>query len=226
MHFGFALVPVLAGYWVLKRTHLLKHAYEQKTHYRVFFEPALVGGSMLIAAWLVARLFGVFFEPTASLACVGDLWRSIAPFDHAAVLLLTVAFALAIPPAVNHVVNKKDAANRWAVENETARGKMLRGSLEQGNLVEVTLSNGQSYIGFVEGASTTDFEGDIALAPELSGYRDAETHKLVITAEYESQDDDYRVVLLLDEMASVSNFDPLNRYVEWNLPADTSPSPT
>lgn len=216
MHFEFALVPVLAGYWVLKRTHLLKHAYEQKTHYRVFFEPALAGGSLLAVAWLLARLLGVFFVQGSSLACIGDVWRSVAPFDHAAVLLLTVVLALVIPPIVNNSVSKEDAANRWAVENETARGKILRESFEEGALVQVSLANGQFYIGFVEGEPTADFEGDVALAPELSGYRNNE-HALIITTEYEEQDDDFRVVLLSDEMTSVSHFDPFSRYAEWNI---------
>lgn len=54
MQFGFALVPVLAGYWLLTRTHLFKHPYDTKTHHRVVFEPAIVGGGLLIVSWVLA----------------------------------------------------------------------------------------------------------------------------------------------------------------------------
>ena len=217
MHFEFALIPVLAGYWILKRTHLFRHAYEQQTHYRVFFEPAITGAVLFVVAWLVAWMFKNFFKCEGSLVCVGAVWRSIVPFNHADALALTVLLAIVIPHIVNQLVGKQEAANRWALKNETPRGKILRESLEQAAVVEVSLANGQSYVGFVEN-EPPDFEGDVSLSPELSGYRDSETHRLVVTTEYEEQDDDFRVVLLLDEMTSVSHFDPESPYIRWKIP--------
>lgn len=102
--------------------------------------------------------------------------------------------------------------------NETPRGWLLRRSFERGTLVEVSLGNGQSHIGFVSSLSRFDFERDVALAPDLSGYRDPATRKLVITTEYDDQDDEFRIVCRLEEVTSVSHFDPLSRYVEWAIP--------
>lgn len=202
--FGLALVPVLAGYWLLTHTHLLKHPYETRTHHRVFFEPAVAGGGLLFVAWLVAGALAPVFDPGGTLGWAGDLWRALFGFEHSAVLALTVTFALAFPPLVNWKINALTAENRWALHNETVRGRILRESLEQGVLVEVHLRGGQSHIGFVSTSPRPDFEGDFALAPELSGHRDPVTHKLIITSEYDDQPATFRIVCLLDKVAFLS----------------------
>lgn len=86
--------------------------------------------------------------------------------------------------------------------------------------MEVTLTNGRSVIGFTASDMPPHqgLEGHISLSPELSGYRDPTTHSLIINAEYEAQDDNFRVILLVDEIASVSHFDPDSPYLEWRIP--------
>ena len=148
---------------------------------------------------------------------MGKIWRDIAPFDDAAILALTVLLAMVVPFVVNRLFGETEAANRWATKNETARGKILREALEQGVLVEVSTANRQSVVGFIEN-ETPDFEGDISLSPELSGHRHPTTDALVITAEYESAGDDFRVVLLAKDATSVRHFDPDSPYVKWEFP--------
>ena len=118
--FGLALVPVLAGYWLLTRTHLFKHPYESKTHHRVFFEPAVVGGTLLIVSWLLAATLTPAFEHGGSLVYVGDIWRKLFGFEHSAVLALTVALSLAISRLVNWKYDALTAENRWADQLDRA----------------------------------------------------------------------------------------------------------
>ena len=221
VEFGFALVPVLAGYWLLTRTHFLKHPYESKTHHRVIFEPAIAGGVLLVVSWILASVLADVFAgdwPIAGGPIVGAGWHKIAPFDHAGVLALTIVLATTIPPVINWKVDAVTAANRWAVVNETSRGRLLRESLEKGHLVEVSLSDGQFHVGIVYTSPRSEFEGDVFLAPELSGYRDPQTQKLIITTAYEDQDPDIRIVSLLEKVVSISYFDLESRYVEWAIP--------
>ena len=233
MQYEVALIPVLAGYWVIKRTHLLKHAYSRQTDYRTFFDPAVTGGALLAISWTLIKLLGYLFGPNGPLACLnlfsggdsfvlgGELWQSLIPsFPNAPVLLGTLFLALAIPGIVNRKWREDEAGHRWALENETEKGRLLRESIEQGSLVEVALASGRSVVGLAASdmAPHHGFEGHISLSPELSGYRDPKTHKLVITAEYEGQGDDFRVILLVDETASVSHFDPDSPYLEWRIP--------
>ena len=218
VEFGFTLVPVLAGYWLLIQTHFLKHRYASKTHHRVIFEPAIAGGVLLVVSWVLASMLAGVFAGDGLLGHVGACWQKIAPFDHAGVLAMTVALATTTPPIINWKLDAVTAANRWAVVNESERGRLLRESFEQGRLVEVSLSDGQSHVGFVGTSPRSDFEGDLFLAPELSGYRDTQTRKLVITTEYDNQGDDFPIVSLLEKVISVSHFDPDSRYVEWAIP--------
>lgn len=218
VEFGFTLIPVLAGYWLLTRTHLLKHPYESKTHHRVIFEHAIAGGVLLVISWVLAFMLAGVFAGDGLLGHVGAGWRKIAPFDNAGVLALTVVLATSIPPVINWKVDEVKAANRWALVNETSRGRLLRESLEKGHLVEVSLSDGQSHVGIVYTSPHSEFEGDVFLAPELSGYRDPQTRKLIITTAYEDQDPDIRIVSLLEKVVSVGYFDLDSRYVEWAVP--------
>ena len=87
--------------------------------------------------------------------------------------------------------------------------------MEEGKLVEVVLAGGESHIGIVGTSPSFDFEGDVALAPALSGYRDSETHKLFITTDYAEQDDDFRIVALLHKVISVRHFDPSSSNAVW-----------
>lgn len=162
-------------------------------------------------------LAGVF-EGDGLLGRMGVGWQKIVPFDHAGVLALTIVLATTIPHLINRILDAEEAANRWALVNESSRGRLLRESFEKGHLLEVSLSDGQSHVGFIGTSPRSDFEGDLLLAPELSGYRDPQTRKLIITTEYEDQDDDFRMVSLLDQVVSVSHFDPDSRYVEWAIP--------
>ena len=223
MAFEFALVPVLAGYWVLTRTHLLGSPYERRTHHRVFFEPAVVGGGLLLVAWLLELVLGGAFEQDGFLAGVGNLWRGIAPFENAGLLALTATLALALPPAINARVSAVDAANRWALANDSTRGRLLRVSMEDGKLLEVVLAGGEAHVGLVSSSPGFDFEGDLALAPALSGYRDNDTGKLLVKAYYGELDDDFRIVIRLDKVLTVRHFDPRSQDVEWTVSASSQP---
>ena len=217
MELGFALVPVLAGYWLLTRTHLLKHPYETKTHHRVVFEPAAVGAALLVVSWISVSALSPMFADGAVLACVGDLWRKLFPFQHASVLALTVVLGLAFPPLVNRKVDQVTAENRWAAVNETTRGRLLRESFEQGTLLEIVLCDGRSYIGIVGNSPRPGFEGDIALAVEISGFRDPATRKLVVNTAYDEADETFRIICLIDQIVSVSDFDPDSPNIDWDV---------
>ena len=219
MQLELALVPILAGYLFLTQTHLFKYAYKPKTQHRVFFEPAIAGGGLFLVASLLTQVLGELLDFWGTSASIEGLWQTMFPFDKADVLVMTVVLSIAIPPILNWRVSDEDAANRWALKNESARGRMLREAFENGKLVEVVLTHGQSFVGFVGRTPRySDFEGDMALAPQLSGYRHEATHRLVVTTEYDDQGDDFRVVLMLDEVTFVSDFDPRSRYIDWDIP--------
>ena len=80
-------------------------------------------------------LAGVF-EGDGLLGRMGVGWQKIVPFDHAGVLALTIVLATTIPHLINRILDAEEAANRWALVNESSRGRLLRESFEKGHLLE------------------------------------------------------------------------------------------
>ena len=203
------LVPVLAGYWFLSHTHVLKRAYSDKSNYELFFASAIYGGGFFVVAWISVATFQLFCPDC--LGWIGEAWCRIAPFNHSGVLALTVALACAGSVGTNVRISDKEAAARWAVENENRIGWILRESLERRRLVEVSLTNGKSYVGFVVDEDPGGWERDVALLPVLSGYRNSRTRRLVLTKNYAALGAaslrGNAVVLSMNEVVSICRFD-------------------
>ena len=100
---------------------------------------------------------------------------------------------------------------------------IISDSIERREMVELSLQNGKSYIGYaIESGITKPSTGDVALTPVASGYRSTETRELHITTHYShviqkwrgneaSEADiirDFRVVISREEICSARLFDP------------------
>ena len=138
-------------------------------------------------------------------------WQYIPPLDHSVTIALSVIVAFAASKVINRKIPNKEAAARWASENENRIGWILRESLKRRRLVEISLTNGKSYIGFVIEEDPGGWDQDVALPPVLSGYRSNKTKQLAITKNYaalgQSSLRDYAVVLQLKEVVSICRFD-------------------
>ena len=92
-------------------------------------------------------------------------------------------------------------------------------SLENGDLIQVTLSSRKCYVGLISKIQEPNEESTghqhISLVPFLSGYRDKDTLSLLFSNEYPKIEDlkdmNYNdvVVFPVDEIVSVSGFDPV-----------------
>ena len=216
MHYEVALIPALAGYWFINNIYLFKDPFEGKSNQQVIFESALVGGNLLVTAWILVWLLEDNFESGGPLQYVDILWRNDETPEYATVLIVTVLIAIVCPFIINLIVSKKRADIRWALLKETARGRILRDSYEKSILSEVLMDNGQSYIGFPEADPITlSYEGDVTFVPTYYGHRDHRTNQLTITSECSQNDDEERVVLQLDKIMAVSLFFPENNDIIW-----------
>ncbi len=209
MNTSLLVVPALAGYWVLSRTYITHFVVNRHVGYRFIFETALAGLGILAAAHLLVRVAAQLLPYVAGLEDGKWAW---APFEHAATLATLAVIALAIPPLVNwRIPEDADAARRAPVE-ESRFGWLLRESLEKGLLVEISTTTRKSYIGFVLGEDPQGWEQDVALMPVLSGYRDPESLRLRITANYSRLPaellQNYAVTIATKEIVSISRFDP------------------
>lgn len=204
-------VPVLAGYWFLSRTHLLKRAYAVKSNYELFFASAIWGVGFLSLAWLVTAFLGHIASLNAYLEWVGQSWSGFVRFEHSGAIAVAAGIAIVSSWITNARIPHQEAAARWALENESRVGWILRKSLEERQLVEMSLTNGKSYVGFVLEEDPSGWEQDVALLPVLSGYRNEKTKRLVLTKNYAAAGrkalKGYRVVIPMKAVVSICRFD-------------------
>ena len=209
MNLGIWLVPVLAGYSVLRFSHVWKRSFTSTAGYEFFFSAALVGSLLL----MVARLLAWFGEVMgAGTTALWIFWKEYADFDYSGTLAVVVLLALAVTAVTNLAITDQDAASRWVEKNESRIGWMLRMSLEKFWLVEIATKTGKSYVGYVirMPGQWDPRPEDVALAPAASGYRRADTRRLELTRFYAEFSDphEYLVVLPLTNVVSICRFDP------------------
>lgn len=185
MNLGIWLIPVLAGYSVLRFSHYWKRSFTSTAGYEFFFGAALAGGLLLIVARLVTRIGEAMGVGTTALWMC---WKEYADFDHSGTLAMVILLALVLICGMNMTITEQDAASRWVEKNESRIGWILRMSLEKSWLVEISMKTRKSYVGYVirMPGQRDPHPGDVA-------FRDPHEHL---------------VVLPMTNVMSVCRFDP------------------
>lgn len=209
----------MLGFAVLRYTHFFKRSFAAKTGYEFFFTAALAGGILLVAAHLSSVLVTWAFAATEDVAYVGPLvawtrgaWMCLAPFDHAGVLAAATVLAVLFITVMNRLVTDLDAVARYCRSIEGGTEALLRESLENRRLVEVSTKSGRSYVGFVVtmGVQDKNWIRDVVVLPVASGYRDPEKRSLTLTTDYTLLPDTLRnheVAITMSEVATIRRFD-------------------
>lgn len=141
-----------------------------------------------------------------------NAWTDLAPFDHAGVLAAAAVLAVIFIKVMNRRITDLDAVARYCRSIEGGTEALLRESLENRRLVEVSTKNGRSYVGFViiMGVQDKNWIRDVVVIPAASGYRDPETRHLTLTANYArlpSALRNHEVAIMMSEVATIRRFD-------------------
>ncbi len=227
LELGEALIPILAGYWVLTRLHLTHYSIVRDSGYHLFFKAALVGTVLFFVAHLLVVVLGPAFSPIAA------AWKlhSLIPFSSTPTTIAVLG--LILPILGNRLYGKERAATQAAKRDGDLIELLIAESIEDQKLIEISLKNRKSYIGFgiVSSIETIDKdEADIELLPTASGYRDESTQELVITDNYAEvleehpydNYDDFRIVIPMSEIVSARVFDPVAYTIFQELKEDYS----
>lgn len=217
MNFSLLLIPVLAGYWFLTHTNLTWFQTVRQSGYHLFFNAAIAGGILLIAARAITYFGQSVFQSTQS------WWQEIAPFGYSGTMAICSLLAYLAPFLINRLTSDDSLAEKAAKRYGDLIDRTIHEALGTGSLVEISTRSGKSYIGFPQSIPVhVDGSGDIGLLPVLSGFRKTESRELVITTDYwtafhasaddDSQlahltADDFRIVLPRREIVSVRPFD-------------------
>ena len=213
LELGEALIPILAGYWILTRLHYTHYSIVRDSGYHLFFKAAIVGTFLYFVAHLIVVLSGNFLS---SMAITWSI-HSISPFSATPTTVALMGFLS--PFAGNWFYNKERAARRAAESGGDLVELLIADSIETQKLIELSLKSRKSYIGIgiVSGIETIDKDkADIELLPLASGYRDKHTQELIIIENYAEvlvehtyeRYDDFCIVIPMSEIVSARIFDP------------------
>ena len=211
MNFGlFFIIPAIGGYWFLNCLHRTRHKLTRGSGYHTLLQSAVAGGLLFGFAHLsiivVHRYLPKFDE----------FWQSYIPYPFSDTVALGILLSVLLPVAGNKIWSEEDSARKATVESGDHIELIILESIDQEDLVEVTLKSRKSYIGVALKSRMLNIsEPDISIVPIASGYRNKETLELEMTTNNarmisESYRDfhDFRVVIPKSEIVSVRLFDP------------------
>ena len=220
------LLPALGGYWLITNSNQFRFKLARETGNRLFFASAIAG----IVLFSVARLIAVLAYP-----CVTEdwkeTWNAYAPFAHSGTVAIGAILAVLLPYLLNQFEDERTAAKKAAKASGDLVECVLQAAAENGTLVEVSLSNNKSYVGWVQesGVDARD-ECDVSLIPLMSGYRDSATRTLILTTNYaqvfsqwQEAWEKFTIVFPMSEIVLARHFEP-GAYVKFLKQRTSSPS--
>ena len=214
MGLGVFLVPTLVGYWFLTHLHYTRFRVVRGFGYHVLFQAGIAGLVLFAIAHMIVLFVG---------RCVPRItteWESYISIPYSDSLVLTAILGLVLPVVGNWFYDAAKSARKSARRNGDLIELLMSESIDDQNLVEMSLRSGKFYIGLVlESGIERHGDSDVAIVPLVSGYRNKDTQELVITTHYaeaieqslESKSirhEDFRIVVPRSEIISARIFDP------------------
>lgn len=173
------LIPALGGYWLLVRADLSRFGIFRLSGYHLFFTSAFFGIVLYLAGWLVAVVAWRHLSGA-------DAWlEKNLPFPDFDAVVVSLVLAFALPMCINRwtdssLVFEKDMRTRGHLIH-----LFLREAMQSGRLVELSMRNRKSYVGYVvERGGELPHDSDVGLIPLLSGYRERNTLRVAFITNY------------------------------------------
>lgn len=188
MPWNFLILPLIAGYYLLTRSHFFKFKQQRFDTQRLIFETVLLSVIVTIITYVIRAIAESIFP-----SFIATLYKFIpmqAPYVGTAIF--TLLFSILFTETANLFVPKhsekfvRKAIRR--VGNEFER--MLESSFTEGVLLQFTLDNNKFYIGWVKQLPIPSVSNYIRIIPAISGYRNEEL-ELVFTSQYLSVYSEY-----------------------------------
>ena len=173
------LVPALAGYLFLRLCNFTRFGLLRESGYHVAFGSAIVG--LMLYALGLGAVEWRWVEHSSWLEII--LEGAEAHLDARPAVSWSLILGAALPWLANAVYwpGRADRAAARRVGDFVAL--VLDEAMRTGKSVEVSLHGGKTYIGFVMSRPGVSQEA-FRLVPLVSGYRDTDTQRLVLTTDY------------------------------------------
>lgn len=178
----------MAGYIILSYSYIFKYTTQRYSQHRLLFECIFTSVILVFIAFITRAVLD-YFLPAVTPAIVNFLqYIPVRKTDYLWTSVFIFLISCLLVPVSNYIVRKrykKDAPIRWAIDKSGDEIEQLfKRSFEEGVLMQITLKNNKVYIGFCEVIPIPQKTNFLTLTPILSGYRENETKKLIITTDY------------------------------------------
>ena len=182
MNFDSFFVPLIGGYLFLSLCHRFRFVLRRKSGYHLLFQCAVAGAILLVATVSILEAL-----PDAWHTRLKSLVSDYVQDDSTAPALLLTLIAGPLTAWVVNLFYDTVRASMHAVEvTNDAMEQLLVDALlyKDEHLVEITLTGGKVYVGWVLGAAGIVNRRYIELLPLLSGYRSSDTRSISYTYNY------------------------------------------
>jgi hypothetical protein len=179
------LLPILAGYIFLNFCSLTRFRAQRHDGYRLLIESLFYG----VLIFSSARVLGILMYKSYRVQAF-ESWRQqnglVYPYSGTAVLAACLAAILAL--LANFVIGRDRAKKMLLARSDNGFLRLFNMAAVNYRMVSVTLSNRKVYIGYVLRAPNLRPEDQfVGLLPVVSGYRDKDTLRLIVTTNYAPQ---------------------------------------
>ncbi len=188
MPYNLFIIPIITGYFILTNSSLFKYNSQRLARSRILLESLLIGLITIGFGFLLRVLVEMFSQNIISY-----ILRKLdsIPFEKPAYFwtflfscLISILLFIILEIVILKIYNKNNAiiwaVNKHGNELET----IVKDSALNGQTILLTLKNDKVYIGFFEETPIPGKTNYLSISPILSGYRDKETKKLIITTDY------------------------------------------
>ena len=206
MGFGVLFISILGGYLFIQRCHFTRLTGSRESGYHVLFRSAVPGALFLAGAWAIETFLLKDRLPAD--------WYEIEPFKNTITLALPLLLGPSFALLVNCFYGQHRASTRAMLnDNDSLERLLFHVALYEDLMVEMTLSSGKVYVGWVLGGTAIRDRKYVEIMPVVSGYREKETRKVWFTTKYANvlaadsvNPADFRVVVPISEISSARPF--------------------
>lgn len=182
-------IVILIGYGFLSRSNLYRQRLLTESNYAVLYESAITGGMLFVSVWLVVNAikneyFGCTSVRTFGLpVCLADQRYPLPQLD----VLFGSTMVAALLVLLGNIVFSREKLGARIARDSGLIGTVVLDALEGNHLLQVTTVRNKVYVGWIltgPGMSKRGNVEDIAIVPLFGGFRDQQSHNVVLNTDY------------------------------------------
>jgi len=188
MPWNFLILPLIAGYYLLTRSHFFKFKQQRLDTQRLIFETVLLSVVITIITYVIRAAAEVCLP-----SFIATLYKFVPmQVPYIGTAIFTLIFSMLFTEIANLFIPKhSEKFVRRAIKSVGNEFElMLESSFTEGVLLQFTLDNNKFYIGWVKALPIPSVSNYIRIIPAISGYRNKEL-ELVFTSQYLSVYSEY-----------------------------------